>query len=124
MIQMLAPVGLIQDPTVTVEAIFTSTGFEESTTDEDAGIVLDSTSFYAEQGGQVNYLPLIFLVSYVVVSTIQVSNSENFENSLHLIALVETSPVEIQQSANEVIVIFFCRFMIQDFWKVQVARLK
>lgn len=63
MMQMLAPFGLMQDPTVTVKAIFTSAGFEESTTDEDVGIVLDSTSFYAEQGGQVNYLPLIFLVS-------------------------------------------------------------
>lgn len=45
---------VMQDPTVTVKAIFTSTGFEESTSDEDAGIVLDTTSFYAEQGGQVN----------------------------------------------------------------------
>ncbi|KAG0615366.1 hypothetical protein M758_5G035500 [Ceratodon purpureus] len=42
-----------KDPTVTVKAIFTSTGFEESTADEDVGIVLDATSFYAEQGGQI-----------------------------------------------------------------------
>jgi alanyl-tRNA synthetase len=42
-----------KDPTVTVKAIFTSTGFEESTSDEDVGIVLDTTSFYAEQGGQI-----------------------------------------------------------------------
>jgi hypothetical protein len=45
---------VMQDPTVTVKAIFTSTGFEQSTADEDVGIVLDATSFYAEQGGQVN----------------------------------------------------------------------
>lgn len=57
---------LIQDPAVTVKAIFTSTGFEESTSDEDVGIVLDTTSFYAEQGGQVNSRLLILLESYVV----------------------------------------------------------
>lgn len=45
---------MIQDPSVTVKAIYTSTGFEQSTADEDVGIVLDTTSFYAEQGGQVN----------------------------------------------------------------------
>lgn len=50
----LVPPWLTQDPAVTVKAIFTSTGFEESTCDEDVGIVLDTTSFYAEQGGQVN----------------------------------------------------------------------
>lgn len=44
---------LIQNPTVTVKAIFTSSGFEESTSDEDVGIVLDTTSYYAEQGGQI-----------------------------------------------------------------------
>lgn len=42
-----------KNPTVTVKAIFTSSGFEESTTDEDVGIVLDTTSYYAEQGGQI-----------------------------------------------------------------------
>lgn len=52
---------VVQDPTVTVEAIFTSTGFEESTSDEDAGIVLDTTSFYAEQGGQVHIRLLTLL---------------------------------------------------------------
>lgn len=42
-----------KNPTVTVKAIFTSSGFEESTSDEDVGIVLDTTSYYAEQGGQI-----------------------------------------------------------------------
>ena len=37
-----------------MKAIFTESGFVESTTtDEDIGIVLESTNFYAEQGGQV-----------------------------------------------------------------------
>ena len=58
---------MIQNPTVTVKAIFTSTGFEKSTSDEDVGIVLDTTSFYAEQGGQVNNRHLSLLVSYFVV---------------------------------------------------------
>jgi len=58
--------SLIQDPTVTVKAIFTTTGFEESTSDEDVGIVLDSTSFYAEQGGQVSSQLLILVESCVV----------------------------------------------------------
>lgn len=57
---------LIQNPTVTVKAIFTSSGFEESTTDEDVGIVLDTTSYYAEQGGQVNTCSLRFLFIHVV----------------------------------------------------------
>jgi hypothetical protein len=43
-----------QDHSSVVKAIFTESGFVESTTTtEDIGIILESSSFYAEQGGQV-----------------------------------------------------------------------
>lgn len=40
---------------LTIKAIFTSTGLEKSTGDEDEGIVLYAASFYAEQGGQLTF---------------------------------------------------------------------
>lgn len=44
-----------KDHTSVVKAIFTDTGFVESTSSiEDVGVVLESTSFYPEQGGQIH----------------------------------------------------------------------
>lgn len=70
---------LIQNPTVTVKAIFTSSGFEESTSDEDVGIVLDTTSYYAEQGGQVNTCSLRFLFIHVVFLVVWSNYSTNIK---------------------------------------------
>ncbi len=37
-----------------MKAIFSAAGFLDMTSEHDVGVVLDSTSFYAEQGGQVS----------------------------------------------------------------------
>jgi alanyl-tRNA synthetase len=42
-----------QDHPANVKAIFSATGFLDTTSEHDVGVVLDSTSFYAEQGGQI-----------------------------------------------------------------------
>lgn len=36
------------------KAIFSGAGFPDTTTEHDVGVILDSTSFYAEQGGHVS----------------------------------------------------------------------
>lgn len=51
-----------------VKAIYTGSEFVDSVnTDGDVGVILESTSFYAEQGGQVfsivNILYMIFCMS-------------------------------------------------------------
>ena len=47
---------LFQDHESVIKAIYTGSEFVESASaDDDVGIVLESTSFYAEQGGQVFY---------------------------------------------------------------------
>ncbi len=43
-----------QDHPANVKAIFSAAGFLDMTSEHDVGVVLDSTSFYAEQGGQVS----------------------------------------------------------------------
>jgi hypothetical protein len=43
-----------QDHPANVKAIFSAAGFLDTTSEHDVGVVLDSTSFYAEQGGQVS----------------------------------------------------------------------
>lgn len=44
-----------------VKAIYTGSEFVEvSSSEHDVGIVLESTSFYAEQGGQVLFAPFYF----------------------------------------------------------------
>lgn len=46
---------LLQDHESVIKAIYTGSEFLESyTTGNEVGIVLESTSFYAEQGGQVS----------------------------------------------------------------------
>jgi alanyl-tRNA synthetase len=42
-----------QDHPANVKAIFSAAGFLDTTSEHDVGVVLDSTSFYAEQGGQI-----------------------------------------------------------------------
>ena len=46
-----------------------------------------------------------------------------FEDSIHLNAVEKCAP-KIPPTADEMIVISSCRFMIQVCWKVQVAHLK
>lgn len=48
------PFFLFQDHQSTIKAIYTGSEFLESATaDNEVGMVLESTNFYAEQGGQV-----------------------------------------------------------------------
>ena len=62
---------LYQDHESVIRAIYTGSQFLESVgSGSEVGIVLESTSFYAEQGGQVLYTLGFFL--YLVLSRYQV----------------------------------------------------
>ena len=55
MILVDIPKMFLQEHSSVVKAIYTGSEFiAASSGDEDFGIVLESTSFYAEQGGQVH----------------------------------------------------------------------
>ena len=60
---------LYQDHESVIRAIYTGSQFLESVgSGSEVGIVLESTSFYAEQGGQVLYtLGFFFIPSFVKI---------------------------------------------------------
>ena len=59
---------LYQDHESVIRAIYTGSQFLESVgSGSEVGIVLESTSFYAEQGGQVLYTLGFFLPSFVKI---------------------------------------------------------
>jgi alanyl-tRNA synthetase len=43
-----------QDHPACAKAIFSGAGFPDTTSEHDVGVILDSTSFYAEQGGHIS----------------------------------------------------------------------
>lgn len=92
-----------------VKAIYTGSEFADAVkTDGDIGVVLESTSFYAEQGGQVNNLYIFFFIIDLFVSEKGYDDYLFYFLPVNMMKLLEHFSLIFEASVSSAIFVYVC----------------